>query len=263
MSKLIPAAGTYPARINGQAVVYETEKGAVCVALPVSLVGSDPAWSGKHTMTIVKQDGTIQQRSIETLKAVFPEWDGVDPFWLEDNDLTNYDLEVVGEHENYTRPGEAEERVTFKIQWLNTPGGGGGAKMPQRMEAKDRKALLTKFGSKFKALSGGASKPATAAAPKAAAPTPTPAAQPAKAAPAKSAAGGPPGRKAGSPAVGGLPRSSSQEEVWTALTNRDPDKSPDEHATDFYNAIDGVKPGSDGSDLSPAEWGAVATALGL
>lgn len=262
MSKLIPAAGTYPARVNGQAVVYETEKGAVCVALPISLVGSDPAWSGKHTMTIVKQDGTIQSRSVETLKAVFPEWDGIDPFWLEDNDLTNYDLEVVGEHENYTRPGETEERVTFKIQWLNTPGGGGGAKMPQRMEAKDRKALLTKFGSKFKALSGGTAKPTTAA-PKATAPTTTPAAQPAKVAPAKSAASGPPGRKAGSPAVGGLPRSSSQEEVWTALTSRDPDKSPDDHATNFYNAIDDVKGGSDGSDISPSEWGAIATALGL
>ena len=38
----------------------------------------------KHTLVLVKADGTIQTKTTDTLKAVFG-WDGVDPFWLMDN----------------------------------------------------------------------------------------------------------------------------------------------------------------------------------
>lgn len=287
MSRQIPNAGTYRARCSGPVVIYESPKTkALCAALPVMLVAAEGfpcevAWSGKHTVTIVKGDGTVQQRSLDTLKKVFG-WDGLDPFWLSDQDLSEIEFEIVGEHETYqpdpteTDP-EPEARLVFKIKWLNAPG--ESAQMP---EAADRKTVLAKFGSKFRALAGGkaitpkpaGAKPTPAAKPEPAdqdgdnvdEPTPAPAkATPAKATPAKTsppaASKTPPG-KAKPKAAGGQPRTSTMDECWAKLQEVRPDLA-DEAALGevWYRELGEQVPGKENPDVTIQEWGAFMTHL--
>lgn len=266
--KSIPNPGTYPAGTAGQMVVYETENGALCVAIPVKITGgTEVAWQGKHTETLVKSDGTLRTKAISSMKKIFG-WDGIDPFTLEDMDTSEVGFEIVGEHSAYTPPGETEEITTFKIQWVNPVG--GSTNMPEQVA--DRKAILAKYGSKFKALSGSTGKTAAAkpiahkAKP---APEPEPEAEEvglelpkAKPAPAKPAMKGPPGHKA----TAAVARTSIQEEVWDGLIKARPDDSEDDNIKAYYKACDSVVEGSS-SDPSlldtPAKWGAVADALGI
>ncbi len=245
--KSIPNPGTYPAQTAGAMVVYETENGALCVAIPVKITGgTEVAWQGKHTVTLGKSDGTVQTKSIATLKKVFG-WDGVNPFELEDLDTTAMEFEIVGEHQAYTPAGETEEVMTFKIQWLNPVG--GSTNMPEKI---DRKAALTKWGSKFKALSGTVAKPAAA----------KPAAPAAKSPPAKPAVSGPPGRKA----TAAMARTSTQEEVWNGLVAANEGADEADLGQKYYDACDEVEAGSsaDPSLLdTPAKWGQVADKLGI
>jgi hypothetical protein len=136
--------GTYKANTNGQIVIYETEKGALCAAIPCR---TESGVDIKHTMTLVKQDGTVQDKTITTLKVVFG-WDGQDPFWLADNDQFDKPFEIVIENENQVADN-GEQRTISKIKWLN-PIGGMGMKMP---EMADRRSVLAKYGAKFRALS--------------------------------------------------------------------------------------------------------------
>ena len=78
----IPNEGKYVCKLNGQLVIYEASTGSLCGAVPCVMVES--GFTFKHTLVLVKSDGTIQTKTTDTLKAVFG-WDGADPFWLMDN----------------------------------------------------------------------------------------------------------------------------------------------------------------------------------
>lgn len=213
----LPEPGTYAAQLNGGIVIYETDKGALCAALPIKIDG----WNGKHTMTIVKADGTVQQRTVQTLKDVFS-WDGADPFWLSDNDLSACEFEIVGVHEDYDKDGET--KTGFKIQWLNPVGGGGGTKMP---EPADRKTVLAKFGAKLRALSGG----------KQVVP-PKPAAKPAV----------PPAKPSST-----FPPCTMTEAYAVCLANHDGNEQSAGVA--WYAAMDSLFPGKNNSELTDADFG--------
>ena len=146
----IPQEGKYVCKLNGQLVIYEASTGSLCGAMPCVMVGSaTPANEGfvfKHTLVLVKADGTILTKTTDTLKEVFG-WDGADPFWLMDNSeeggpMRSVEFEIVGGPETGDKGG-----VYFKSQWLNPLG--GGMKTPA---AADRRSVLAKYGSKFAAL---------------------------------------------------------------------------------------------------------------
>ena len=150
----IPLEGKYVCKLNGQLVIYEASTGSLCAAVPCVMVGSaTPAHEGftfKHTMVLVKADGTIQTKTTDTLKAVFG-WDGADPFWLMDNSEDNgpmrsVEFEIVGGPETGDKGGQY-----FKSQWLNPLG--GGMKTPA---AAERRSVLAKYGNKFQALASSA-----------------------------------------------------------------------------------------------------------
>lgn len=239
--KAIPNPGTYPAQTAGTMVVYETENGALCVAIPVKITGgTEVAWQGKHTVTLAKSDGTLQKKSIDTMKKVFG-WDGVNPFDLEDLDTAEMNFEIVGEHSAFTPAGETEEVITFKIQWLNPVG--GSTNMPEKI---DRKTALAKWGSKFKAISGGTA-------------TAKPAVKPA-AAPAKPVVAGPPGR--GKAEAKKEVRTSTGEDVWAKLVEGNPKEDESVLGEKYYAAQYKVAPDANG-ELTPEQWGEVLTELGL
>lgn len=261
MSKNLPAAGTHPAKLAGPIVVNESENtGALCAYIPVTLL-SDVPWTGKHTITMVKSDGTPMTKNIETLRQLF-KWETANFFDLEDMAIDAIEFDAVGEHEPYTPEG-GEEVMVFKLKWLNPPGG-GGAKMPERVA--DRKTLLTKYGAKFKALAPvakPAAKPAAAAPVQSEMPTaPAPAAK----AVTKPAAGGPPSRPKSPPAKPAAApvaaRVATQEEVWAAYDNANPSADPEVLGTQYWAAVEEIAPGKDGN-LTPEEWGQVATKLAV
>jgi len=142
----IPNEGKYICKLNGQLVIYEASTGSLCAAVPCIMV--DSGFTFKHTMVLVKADGTILTKTTDTLKSVFG-WDGVDPFWLMDNSLDDGAMRAV-EFEIVGGPETGDKgRQYFKSQWLNPLG--GGMKTP---EAANRQSVLAKYGNKFRALAG-------------------------------------------------------------------------------------------------------------
>jgi hypothetical protein len=226
----IPNEGKYICKLNGQLVIYEASTGSLCGAVPCVVV-APPAHEGfafKHTMVLVKADGTIQTKTTDTLKAVFG-WDGVDPFALMDNSEDNgpmrsVEFEIVGGPETGDKGGQY-----FKSQWLNPLG--GGMKTPA---AADRRSVLAKYGNKFAALAGVSattSKSAMPAAPKA---PPVP-----KSPPVTPPQGAP----------------STMEEAWATLNEANPGKPAEALEKIWFDTIAKLFPNKSNTDLKPHEWG--------
>ena len=229
----IPQEGKYVCKLNGQLVIYEASTGSLCAAVPC--VMGESGFTFKHTMVLVKSDGTIQTKTTDTLKAVFG-WDGVDPFWLMDNSedggaMRSLEFEIVGGPETGDKGGQY-----FKSQWLNPLG--GGMKTPA---AADRRSVLAKYGNKFAALSssattgvGGGQKtapPVPSGAPRAARPTPP--TMPPVAAPA----------------------TATMEETWAALNEAQAGKPAAAVEKLWFDTIARLFPNKSNTDLKPHEWG--------
>ena len=253
----IPNEGKYICKLNGQLVIYEASTGSLCGAVPCVVVGSatpgnmNPAnspadvvgFTFKHTLVLVKADGTIQTKTTDTLKAVFG-WDGVDPFALMDNSvdggaMRDVEFEIVGGPETGDKGGQY-----FKSQWLNPLG--GSMKTPA---AADRRSVLAKYGNKFAALAGSAPQsreqksesrngtnvpPIPNGAQRTARPTTPPS--------------GPP---QGAP--------STMEEAWATLNEANPGTPAEALEKIWFDTIAQLFPNKSNTDLKPHEWGKLKT----
>lgn len=230
----IPQEGKYVCKLNAQAVIYEAQTGSLCLAAPCVMV--DSGFTFKHTMTLVKGDGTIQTKTTETLKQVFA-WDGIDPFWLMDNSADGGTLREI-EFEITGGPQQSDKGSTyFKSQWLNPIG--GGMNTP---EAANRQSVLAKYGSKFRALAGTpAPKPAAPAAPK-----------PPTAPPPPPTAPNIPGHSV-APAT--------MEEAWDAHCKANFGMNAPEMETKWFAALKSMFPNKTNTDLKPLDWGKLKAAL--
>ncbi len=226
----IPEEGKYVCKLNGQVVIYEASTGSLCGAVPCVIVES--GFTFKHTLVLVKADGTIQTKTTDTLKAVFG-WDGADPFWLMDNSLDggamrSVEFEIVGGPETGDKGGQY-----FKSQWLNPLG--GGMKTPA---AADRRSVLAKYGSKFAALAGVAA----------------PVAKPGPAVPKA-----PPAPKLAAPAATFAPppgaATATMEEAWAALCEAQAGKAADVIEKVWFDTIARLFPNKSNTELKPHEWG--------
>ena len=240
----IPNEGKYVCKLNGPLVIYEASTGSLCAAVPC-VVAAPPAngptdavgFTFKHTMVLVKADGTIMTKSTDTLKAVFG-WDGVDPFWLMDNSLDDgamraVEFEIVGGPETGDKGGQY-----FKSQWLNPLG--GGLKTP---EAATRQSVMAKYGGKFKALAGSSATVKPPVAQKAAAPQAAPKIPTVP----KPAPSGPP------PVA--LTQSATMEEAWAALNENNPGKDGAVIEKLWFDTIGKLFPNKSNTDLKVHEWG--------
>lgn len=267
--KTLPQPGTYTARRNAAIVVEEAESGALMAWIAYILCSGDFAYQDKHSVCLGAKDGTVQTRSIETLKKIWPDFDPANPFSLEQLPLLQESEEGYGApefelancyHDNsYIPAGKTEPIIQFRAQYLNPLG--GTQNMPAPLDDGEKKKVLGKWGAKFKAAAGsGAAKPAQKPAAKAAsAPAQQQELPAAKPAAAKPAVGGPPSRKAATTA-----RISTAEKVWTDFYNKrgGTDETSDALGDEFYAAQDQVAPGSNG-ELTPEQWGQVADKLGV
>jgi len=222
----VPQEGKYVCKLNGQLVIYEASTGSLCGAVPCVMIES--GFPFKHTLVLVKADGTIQTKTTDTLRAVFG-WDGVDPFWLMDNSedgkaMRSVEFEIVGGPETGDKGG-----VYFKSQWLNPLG--GGMRTPV---AADRRSVLAKYGSKFQALAGVS---ATAAKPVPATPKAPPV----------------PRAVLTAPPAGAL--AATMEEAWAALNEAQAGKPAEAIEKAWFDTIARLFPNKSNTDLKPQEWG--------
>ncbi len=233
----IPQEGKYLCKLNGQLVIYEASTGSLCAAVPCVMVES--GFTLKHTLTLVKSDGTIQTKTTDTLKAVFG-WDGVDPFWLMDHSedgqpMREVEFEIVGGPETGDKGGQY-----FKSQWLNPLG--GGLKTPA---AADRRSVLAKYGSKFAALAGAGGQKAEVSGQRSATPGKMP--------------GPPAGRMpaATPPPPSGPPQggTATMEEAWAALNEAQAGQPAEVIEKTWFDTIARLFPNKSNTDLKPHEWG--------
>jgi hypothetical protein len=250
--------GTYAAR-PGAASVYESEKGALVLALVVK-IENGPELKSYHTL--VNRDGSINTRTVDNLKA-WSGWNGVDPFWFMENDLTGLEVEVVIANE----PGFTDPSKTFpKVKWVNPPGGGN--KMP---ECADRGAILAKYGAKFRAVAGGvpagavalprvrnaeggarngAVGPAAAPPVKPAVPSDPPTTRPGGSPATMPARSGPPVNR---------PAGATQASAWARLCALGVNLTQEQREEIWFAAVDAT--GMDQVDMTPAGWAQVQGAI--
>ena len=237
----IPQEGKYVCKLNAPLVIYEASTGSLCAAVPC-VVAAPPANEGftfKHTMVLVKADGTIQTKTTDTLKAVFG-WDGVDPFWLMDNSedggaMRAVEFEIVGGPETGDKGGQY-----FKSQWLNSLG--GGMKTPM---AANRQSVLAKYGNKFAALAQAAPVANSARGDA----RPTNAAPPVARTSQRNVPTAPP------PSKSPMPAPASMEEAWAQLNESNPGKDAAAIEKIWFDTIAKLFPNKSNTDLKPHEWG--------
>jgi len=223
----LPPPGDYVAKLNGRIVVYEAETGALCAALPCAISqGPHAGFTSKATVVLVKSDGTVLANALDNLKAVFG-WDGLDPFVLMDSDYPDIEFKLADcKHDDY------DGRTNFKPGWVNPLG--GGMKMP---EPADRRTVLAKYQSKFRALAGGTPISAPSAAAKTTAP--------------------PPAKKTAPPPPPQTGPTATMEEAWGALCEANQGQPEEKLHKVWFAEIERQFPGKTNSDLTPHEWGKV------
>src|SRR6185295_17459925 len=158
----LPNNGKHLARTDGAIVVYVAESGSLCVAIPTVL--EDGTWSGKGTVILVNKDGERKDKNIHFFRKTFG-WDTEDFFDIESIPVGEHQFSIVGKQEEYTPKPTDEDpdpqpTMGFKIDWYNVIGE-SGVKMPEKVDDKTRRALLTKYARHFKVSPG--SKPAASA----------------------------------------------------------------------------------------------------
>ncbi len=117
--------GTYHARVNGIGI-GESKNGLARATIGFVLFETSDGESVEDNLSITGyfslqlRDGAINQKGIDNLREVFPEWDGKDIFWLQDNEaaLNGKEVQIVLDSEEYNG------KTSIKVKYLNPIGGG-------------------------------------------------------------------------------------------------------------------------------------------
>lgn len=237
--------GKYEAVVKAVSPYFrKNEHGSrLSVALKLYIPSLDKEIMSRQALEL--NDGSISTRTLENLRKVFPLWDGQVESLLVASNFEDAPCEVVIEQV------ERDGKSFSNVKWVN-PLGGGGQDVP---ETASKQELLSKYGSKFRALAGGKkSTPAAKPAPKQEVKEevveedpvedeaeevfkPTPVKAPAKKAPAKKE------KVEGRAAP-------TMEDCWNMLNKRKPKEAEELWAT-FIAEVGGDK---DYSDITGEEW---------
>jgi len=220
--------GKYEA-VTQSASVYEKE-GKLMLAVEFR-VGDELL---KSFFVLVKADGMANEGVIRGIRD-WSGWDGIDPYWIQDNAGAEWPCEVTVAWE----PGFKDPSKSFlNIKWVNKIGSSGN--MP---ESSDRSAIMARFGSKLRSVAGPQSVANGRHTPvKTSAPASPPARNPPPA----------PTR----PPPGGVKH--TQASCWDALQAVKPNASQEEVVALWYSLI----AERDQATMTSADWANVAEAIG-
>jgi hypothetical protein len=162
-----------------------------------------------------------------------------------EQDLSGIAVDLVIENETM------EDGKTYsRVKWINSPGGNGGA-MPA---SADRNSILTRYGAKFRALSGGTpvkpiarpAVPPVGAAPKVPTTPPLP---------------GMPALPKAEPKSASAPVS-TMEKCWQFLCEKNQGMERTALERLWFATIADLFPKKEQADFSPQDWGKVEAKLG-
>ena len=150
----LPEPGSYRAQQNGTIIIRQEESGSLMAYIPYSLIGV--AFMGNHRLCLGTKDGSPMNKNILTLKTVFPNWDFESladiEMPAEGEEAPQFDLADCYHDDSYTPEGATEPLIKFEAKWFNVVGGG----RKQAMSQDERKAALTRWKSKLKAVASAA-----------------------------------------------------------------------------------------------------------
>jgi len=222
-----------------------------------------------------KKDGTLNSVTIAALTNALG-WDGRDPFWLQETDLSGHPVQVKLAFEEYAG------KTRLKVQYLNPFGSTGTGGVKKATDAT-RRTITNRLGSKLRAMAGPAQAPPKPTGPAAVRPTAKPSAAntptnatPPKLPPAKakasSAAAAPtappaappvaptpaPAPPAEAPAPAD-PQFATMEEAWAEFCKHCPPPKWDQAAieAEWFRVLAAMFPGRQPAQLSPVEWAAM------
>ncbi len=227
--------GNYAA-VTKAATVYE-KNGKLLLGLAFDVSGTEM----KKATVLAEADGSLNTKNIERLREALG-WDGIDPYWFIDAAPNGIECSVEVE----MKPGFNDATKMYpNINWINKAG--GGTALP---ESADKRAVLAKFGSKFRAIAGPqpvGAKPQTA---------PT--------APAKPSAPAPPPAPRQAPAPRPAPvatavKHATLEECWEMMTKKYANLDQDALTEKWYAFVDAT--GMDQVDMTPQGWDVVKAAI--
>jgi hypothetical protein len=258
MSKILPQPGDHYARRTKPVVIVETEAGALGLEIAFELIGGDMKYQGVDTFYFGKKDGSLMLSTWESMKEIFPDWAGTNPFELEEIPVNEtgeaeFILAQCYIDDSWTPEGKDEPVEQFKAKFLNSLT--RGAKRSEPIAESDRKAILAKWGSKFKAVGAASSKSASASKPAAGKTT-----APAK--PGAPAQGGKPSREPDPEPETETVEESDQETVWDAFQAANPNLDEKKMGAKWFAAQDELF-GKGKEAESGEDWGKLKAHLGL
>jgi len=198
---------------------------------------------------VEKRDGSLNTITIDALKAAF-QWDGIDPFWLQDTDLSEMAAQLKLGFEEY------EGKRRLKVQFLNPYGSSGGG--VSQADNSTRQTIMTRLGAKLRARSGGT--PANAPAPTAPKPAAPEATAPQEPAPPQAQPAEAPSEPPSAPAQPEPPAqkpTSTLEDAWTAFVAKfeemeiEGQKVQEQHWFTVMKKLFGTQ---DADALTPEQW---------
>ena len=184
-----------------------------------------------------KKDGSLNSITIDSLKAALG-WDGRDPFWLQETDLSQHAVQLKLAFEEYNG------KTRLKVQYLN-PFGSTGTGGVKKADDTTKTSIRNRLGSKLRAVAG----PAPAAAPKAASTPP-------KLPPAKPKQTPPPVKPTTKSAPG---NEATMEQAWDEFIKHCDPAKWDQQAVEqeWFRILAELFPGKQPDQLSPTEWAAM------
>jgi len=216
-----------------------------------------------HKEWLERNDGTINDKTINRLRACFPKWDGSIEMLEQGFCVQGVEVQVAVENE---QDRQDPDKWWTRTRFMDPPGGtsGGSAALPNKV---NRATLVGKYGSRFRALAGGkqvsgfgvpASVEATAGRQGSGG---KPEAE--KAGPASAPQVGPPPAPSRPPA--GSPTKdapvSTLDECWDALCKKHPDEFREQVTDRWFKLLEQIGEGKDQADFGPEEWGRVMSVI--
>jgi len=226
--------GRYPAHPTGNVHVGDHENGCLICNMEFAF---DAGGIITNTFWLTTKDGSINTKTIDKLKEIF-KWDGADPFWFEDHaaELVEIPVELTVENETYIGKDE-QQHTAPKVKYVDPVGGSSGG---MKIANSDRKSLMSKYGAKLRAVSGG-----------------TPAAKKATPPPAP--------KQPDLPTPPAVPKKavllSDMNACWKALNEAMADKTRAEVEAKWFEIIKDACGDKQQADYDPQDWGAVMAKL--
>jgi hypothetical protein len=241
--------GTYKALVRDISVYLRGENERLTGAFRLDCEGKELV----HREWLELNDGTISDKTIRRLRDCFTGWDGSIEMLEQGFCVQDVEVDVTIENE---RDRDDPEKWWTRVRYMDPPGGAGGsAAMPQ---AEQRATLVSKYGSRFRALAGGTpAKPGAVSSGGAEAKPKTVAAGEKSVAP-------PPPQAAPEPVQSKvMGETSTLEECWEAVCKKHPDELREQVSERWFAMLAQVAPGKDQADFGPEDWGAVLAEVKL